>query len=179
MMKSMQNKLIPYDQTQYPFEILTQLTPTEESIFISYSLSGDIAQIDLEDGTPKRERIIGLWQKTCFELFIKNNKDQYIEFNFSPVFEWNCFFFNKKGDPLCEFPLMKEVKFDILRSAEVFKVIVEIDRKSFPENFFDGEMLAGITTVIKEKSAKVSYWALSHNDTRPNFHHFESFKCKF
>lgn len=176
---SIENNLIPYDKAQYPFEIKTLLTPTEDSIFISYSLSGDIAAIDLEDGTPKRNRIIGLWQKTCFELFIKNNKDQYIEFNFSPVFEWNCFFFNKKGDALCEYEAIKEVKFDILRSLDVFKLIVEIDRKNFPENFFDGEMLAGITTVIKDKNSKVSYWALSHNDTRPNFHHFDSFKCKF
>lgn len=176
---SIENNLIPYDKNQYPFELTTLLTPTKESIFISYSLKGDIATIDLEDGTPKRNRVIGLWQKTCFELFIKNNKDQYIEFNFSPVFEWNCFFFNKKGDALSEYKPMDEVKFDILRSLNVFTLIVEIDRENFPENFFDGEMLAGITTVIKDKDAKVSYWALSHNDNRPNFHHFDSFKCKF
>ena len=57
----------------------------------------------------------------------------------------------------------------------------EIKKEFFPKGFFDelSELSVGITSVIKEKSGSLSYWALNHSDTRPNFHHFDSFKYKF
>lgn len=172
--------LVPFDTTSAPnITIETELNTTHESVFISYKVQGDLASIDLGPGVPNHARVIKLWEKSCFELFIKNSKDNYIEFNFSPEFEWNCFYFEKKGDALAEYARMNCLKTDILLSLEVFHLIVEIDKSKFPEGFFAGDLSAGITSVIKEKSGKMSYWALSHNDTRPNFHHFDSFKYKF
>lgn len=175
------NSLIPYTLEDAPkINLETQLTVTDESFFISYKLTGDIDKIDLGDGHPKRERLIGLWNKTCFELFIKNEKNQYIEFNFSPTFEWNSFFFNKKGDDLKEYQEISSLKTDILLSYDVFLLVVEIKKQTLPQEFLtENKMSAGITSVIKTKESSLSYWALSHEDTRPNFHHFDSFKCKF
>lgn len=170
--------LIPYHRESAPkINLDCELSTTSQSIFISYKLTGEIDKIEL-GRIPRHERVIKLWEKTCFELFIKNERNEYMEFNFSPVFEWNAFFFPKKGDPLTEWQKIKSVKTDILDSLEVFKVIVEISKADFPENFFEGPT-AGITSVIKEKNGNLSYWALSHEDQRPNFHHFDSFKYKF
>lgn len=171
--------LIPYEKTSSPLiNIECELISRDDAFFVSYKLTGDLKSIDL--GTePHHARIIKLWEKTCFELFIKNKKDQYMEFNFSPVFEWNAFFFDKKGDALQEFEKMASVKMDILHSMEVFKVIVEIKKSQFPEDFFTEGMSAGLTTVLKERAGRLSYWALSHEDQRPNFHDFKSFKYKF
>ena len=173
--------LIPYDNTSHPSVSLeTEMNVTTDSVFISYKVTGDLASVDLGTGSPKHARVIKLWEKTCFELFIKDSKGSYIEFNFSPEFEWNAFYFSKKGDPLTEYARVDSVKMDILLSLEVFHLIVEVDKKKFPDGFFtSGELSAGITSVIKEKSGRISYWALSHEDTRPNFHHFDSFKYKF
>ena len=172
--------LIPYDLTSPPhITIETELNTTESSIFISYKVSGELSTIDLGKGEPNHARVMKLWEKSCFELFIKTKEDSYIEFNFSPEFEWNCFYFSKKGSPLVEYARMDFLKFDILLSLDVFHLIVEIDKKKFPEGFFQGPLAAGITSVIKEKNGRISYWALSHEDTRPNFHHFDSFKYKF
>ena len=172
--------LIPYEKTLAPgITIDCELNSTAESLFISYKLQGSLPEIDLGVGHPKHARVIKLWEKSCFELFIKTEKNQYMEFNFSPDFEWNAFYFEKKGDPLKEFEKMNSVKMDILLSLEVFHLIVEIDKKKFPEGFFQGELTAGVTSVIKNKKGGLSYWALSHADTRPNFHHFDSFKYKF
>ncbi len=171
--------LIPYEKTKAPsVTIETELISREDAFFVSYKLTGDIKSIDL-GGDPVHARKIKLWEKTCFELFIKNKNDQYMEFNFSPVFEWNAFFFNKKGDALKEFEKVSAVKIDILHSMEVFKVIVEIKKKDFPDDFFTLDMSAGLTTVLKERNGRLSYWALSHEDQRPNFHDFRSFRYKF
>lgn len=174
--------LIPFDHLKAPkIHIESELNTTENSLYISYKLTGDLKGLDLGDGHPNHARVIKLWEKSCFELFIKNSKDSYIEFNFSPVFEWNAFYFVKKGDPLTEYARVDGVKTDILLSLDVFHLIVEIDKKKFPEGFFGNSesLSAGITSVIKTKEGALSYWALDHKDTRPNFHHFDSFKYKF
>lgn len=168
--------LVPFENSQAPaISIATELNTTSDSIYISYKLSGALNSIDMGEGNPKHARVLKLWEKTCFELFMKDEKNSYIEFNFSPDFEWNCFYFEKKGDALAEYKRMELVKFDILFSNEVVNVIVELQKKMFPDHFFDGKLCVGITSVLKEKSGALSYWALSHHDIRPNFHDFKSF----
>lgn len=170
--------LIPFDAEKSPaVKLETQLNSQEDAFFVSYKLTGALTSLEL-GAEPVHERKIKLWEKTCFELFIKNQSGQYMEFNFSPVFEWNAFFFNQKGDALKEWEKIKQVKIDILHSLEVFQLIAEIKKADFPEGFFN-HCEAGLTTVLKEKDGRLSYWALSHEDKRPNFHHFDSFKYKF
>ncbi|NOT77866.1 MAG: hypothetical protein HOP07_02545 [Bacteriovoracaceae bacterium] len=172
--------LIPFDsRTQPDIMINCELTNTNETLFISYKMTGDLASINLGDGSSLHGRVIGLWNKTCFELFLKNKKDQYFEFNFSPTFEWNAFYFEKKGDPLTEYAAQDKIVINVLHSLENFTLIAEIDKRHMPKDFFTSEISVGITSVIKDKKDSMSYWALSHADQKPNFHHFESFKCKF
>lgn len=172
--------LIPYKNENAPtITINSELNITDEFIYISYKVQGNLPVLDLGTGTPKHSRVIKLWEKSCFELFLKNSKDSYMEFNFSPDFEWNAFYFEKKGDALCEYAPMDKVEFDILLSLDVFHLIVKIDKKKFPEGFFkealEEALSVGITSVIKTKAQDLSYWALSHHDTKPNFHDFRSF----
>ncbi|MFA6238695.1 MAG: hypothetical protein WC635_15275 [Bacteriovorax sp.] len=174
--------LIPFDPATAPkIRIETELNQNSDSLFISYRIRAGFDLIDCGSGTPKKERITGLWEKTCFELFVKNESGQYVEFNFSPNFEWNCFYFNKKGDALSEWSKMRAPATDILFSEDHFLHFSVIKKDLFPDGFFDSEhsLSVGITAVIKEKTGALSYWALSHADSRPNFHHFDSFKYKF
>ncbi|MBC7712702.1 MAG: hypothetical protein H7177_05160 [Rhizobacter sp.] len=172
--------LTPFDLTTAPdIRIDSELNTTSDAVFISFKLTGALSRVDLGKGIPQHSRVMNLWEKTCFELFIKNSEDHYLEFNFSPDFEWNCFHFEKKKSPPVPYKKMEMVIFDILFSNEVVHVIVELKKIMFPENFFATSMSAGITSVIKEKTGELSYWALSHKDTKPNFHQFESFKYKF
>lgn len=172
--------LIPFDQQTAPrLELMSEFNQNEESFFISYRIREGIGQVDLGNGTPIKERILKLWEKTCFELFIKNEKEEYIEFNFSPVFEWNCFYFKKKGDPLTEYGPMQRPAIEVLLSKDHFLIFIEIKKEFFPPAFLNGAMSAGISAVIKDKTKSLSYWALTHCDSRPNFHHFDSFIYKF
>ena len=174
--------LIPFDlERAPPISIETELHHNDESLFISYRIRSGLHLIDFGKGTPKKERVVGLWEKTCFELFIKNQLGQYIEFNFSPTFEWNCFYFDKKDDALSEWIKMTRPETDILLSIDHFLQFIVIKKCLFPVGFFDGsnQLHAGVTAVIKDKNKIMSYWALSHLDSRPNFHHHDSFKYKF
>ncbi len=170
--------LVPFSEAKAPaITITTQLNDLGDALFVSYKVTGVLALLDLGDA-PKHMRVMKLWERTCFELFIKNSRDQYLEFNFSPVFEWNAFYFEKKGDQLKEWQGVQSVKIDILHSLEVFQLIAEIKKSDLPKDFFH-QTEAAITSVIKEKSGDLSYWAITHEDVRPNFHHFDSFKYKF
>ena len=174
--------LVPFDQSNSPdTSIDVEINQNNDSLFLSYRIKENVAQLDLGNGTPNKTRLIKLWEKTCFEFFIKNKLGNYIEFNFSPTFEWNCFYFEKKGDPLKEWEKMNYPIMDVLLSIDHFLLIIEIKKSYFPAGFFeiDSELECSLTSVIKEKSERLSYWALHHADTRPNFHHFDSFKYKF
>ena len=174
--------LIPFDLLSAPnITIETELNFNEESVYISYRIRRNLALINLGNSTPNKARLVKLWEKTCFELFIKNKDNQYMEFNFAPNFEWNCFYFNQAGAPLLEWEQMQTPVIDILLSSEHFFMFVDIKKEFFPKGFFneESELSAGITSVIKDNTGSISYWALSHADPRPNFHHFDSFKYKF
>jgi hypothetical protein len=170
--------LIPYDLKTAPqcvFQI--ELNQNAECLFISYGLKENLETLDFGSPTPHKERVMKLWEKTCFEIFVKNEKDSYVEFNFSANFEWNCFYFQKKGDALKEWERMNRPATDILLSMDQYFLVAEIRKELFPPGFFDGahELSVGISGVLKEKSGGLSYWALSHHDSRPNFHDFRSF----
>lgn len=174
--------LVPFDPITSPkTSIEVEINHNNESLFVSYRIKKGVSLIDFGDSTPNKSRLLKLWEKSCFEFFIKNKNGQYIEFNFSPNFEWNCFYFDKKGDPLKEWVLMQRPETDILLSADHFFLFVKIKKEFFPKGFFDNnsELLASFTSVLKDKSKNLSYWAIKHADTRPNFHHFDSFICKF
>lgn len=174
--------LIPFDLASAPeILILAELNMNSESLYISYRIRKNASLLDLGNGTPNKNRGSKLWEKTCFELFIKNKDNQYMEFNFAPNFEWNCFYFNQAGAPLLEWEQMQTPVIDILLSSEHFFMFVDLKKKYFPSGFFniESELSVGISSVIKDKSGSLSYWALSHADIRPNFHHFDSFKYKF
>ncbi len=164
---------------QNDFSFHTEINQTNSSIFLSFTIKGKLSSLDLDDPHPKKERKIKLWEKTCFELFIKNARDEYLEFNFSPRFEWNCFYFQKKGDPLLEFLKMPSPAVDILYSFDKFFLVAEIKKEFFPDNFITNDMSGGISSVLKMKNKEMTYWALTHKDQKPNFHHFDSFIYKF
>lgn len=157
----------------------SEINQNDQAYFISFLLEGNIEEINLDIPAPLKERTLKLWEKTCFELFIKNNRDEYLEFNFSPRFEWNCFYFQKQGDVLQEWAKMERPKTDILLSLEKFFIVSEIKKEFFPVNFITNNMSVGISSVLKMKNEEMTYWALSHEDSKPNFHHFDSFKYKF
>lgn len=181
-LRNMENfTLTPFNNDQkFEFQILANCKNTHDSIYVSYRITGNLNNIDLGETTSMHSRKLKLWEKTCFEFFIKNQNGQYYEFNFSPKFDWNIFYFDKLGDSLAELNTPLKPEIDILDGNNQFMLIAKIPKNIFSKNFIENlsSLKFGISTVIKENE-KLSYWAIVHKDSRPNFHHFDSFIGKF
>ena len=59
---------------------------------LTYEILGNTQAIVFPDRA-RSGRGAKLWEETCFEFFIRNIDDEYIEFNFSPSGQWACFYF--------------------------------------------------------------------------------------
>lgn len=173
--------LIPFQKNQLKIDLVCTTTLSEDSFYIGYQLTQDLASIDMGVYTPHKSRCLNLWEKTCFELFLKNTNGHYIEFNFSPNFEWNAFYFEKLRGPLKELEMAQVPVLDILNSSDKFSLVAKIPLSSLPVEFQNNiaNCDLGITTVIKDRKGEISYWALTHKDSKPNFHHYDSFIGKF
>lgn len=172
--------LIPFSKNQFPFELTSEVHSNQSSYFISYNLEGAINQIDFGTYSPDKKRKLKLWENTCFEFFLCHEDGHYLEFNFAPNFAWNAFTFKIIRGPLLELDIINNISMDILNSSEKFFLMATIDKSQLPEKFRDETKLKyGITTVLKLKNKDTEYWALTHQDQRPNFHMYESFIGKF
>ena len=113
------------------------------------------------------ERTDGLWQRTCFELFVRPaGGEGYFEFNFSPSRQWAAYAFAGYREGMAELALKAPV---IERTADGVRVAVDLG--GLP----DGPWQVGITAVIAEADGAKSFWALAHPGEKPDFHHVGGF----
>jgi hypothetical protein len=176
--------LLPFEKdliSKYTTQVSGSANLTANELYISFEVTGDLSWIDFGNYTPEKYRRLNLFEKTCFEFFLKIPNGQYLEFNFSPNFSWNIFSFYQLRGPLLELPMEKDIDLDILNSSDKFFLVAKISKDILPMEYLNNLKLAqfGITMVIKSRLGTISYWAIDHKDSRPNFHHYDSFIGKF
>jgi hypothetical protein len=118
-----------------------------------------------------RKRKDGLWQMTCFELFLASREmggEGYRELNFSPSEAWAAYGFRSYRDGMTELALDPAPACS-WRGGRSGMAIFDV---SVPTNCLLGHSWHyGISAVIEEKSGAKSYWALHHsNPDKPDFH---------
>ena len=106
-----------------------------------------------------------LWKTTCFELFLYDGEGRYRELNFSPSGQWAIYGFagyrQPRGDVvLRDYP---EIKHDMGESVFVQTVFIDAA-------ILLGAERAALAAVIEEAGGRPSYWALTHNGLKPDFH---------
>lgn len=114
-----------------------------------------------------RGRADGLWQTTCFELFVRNGAGPgYAEFNLSPSERWNAYRFTGYREGQEELALLQEPTCTIRvgSSFAIFDAVIP----STP--VFDGQPAVALSAVIEEEGGVLSYWALAHPSAQPDFH---------
>lgn len=173
------NKLIAFDpQFLQKFSISADLKiQSANTLQLHFELSDPLNEIDLEShninevGT-QLNRENDLWKSTCFELFLNPvGEKKYFEFNFSLKPAWNNYVFDEYRKPqpvkLCsEFEIQKmswqnkNLKIDILNLSVFQKFNVSL------------------SAVIKNKKNQVSYFALVHAESKPDFHSLKSFQLQ-
>ncbi len=144
---------------------------------VAFELIGDLENVLISKPVDLPARVIGLWESTCFEMFIKNNeKEEYLEFNCSSANNWNIFYFPKERAALKEFTSITNLASSSVLKQDKLTVSFWIDLKKLPIDFWiEGQMSLGLTSVIESTSGELSYWALNHIDSKPNFHNPKSF----
>lgn len=188
------------DSELQEIQLQADIQINDEFLYLSYRLENYFPLVNLGNvnSSSQKKREMKLWENTCFEAMIKipnlpNREDSpYLEFNFSPHFAWNVFSFpGKRPEPVVNLPSeykgikAAHLEIEILQSLPVFMVMISIKKVGLPKWLLDTPPhlweigLSAVLLTNAEKDLKTSYWAYHHADHRPNFHHFNSFKCRF
>ena len=139
-------------------------------LMVEYSVRSASALV-LPPPSPPR-RADGLWNTTCFELFLKpEGGEAYFEYNFSPSCAWAAYSFEGYRKRMDEVPM--EIEPDIWQSPpeEHFFLSAEFE---MPRPVL-GSARMGLSAVIEEADGTKSYWALAHPPGEPDFHHPDCF----
>lgn len=170
--------LIPFQAACAPslqIEIYLELAGSQ--LILEYKITGKVDFILF----PKKRlstRVIGLWESTCFELFIKNpHGNNYMEFNFSPEGLWNCFYFARPKDSPLPYENFPKPKTELIQKDGEAVFCAALDLKYLPKDLRTNlsELFIATPCVLEDRSGNLSYWAYSHQNEFPNFHNFATF----
>ncbi len=140
-------------------------------------IKGDVTGLLLEKEKTTPQRQIGLWEKLCFELFIKNkNSPTYIEFNFGTQKDWNAFLFHKLRGPLEELKTNLAPICSLSIQKKSFSFSSKIPLNLFPNRFFQvNNMLLGPSVILKDHQEKTFHYGTHHPHNKLDFHRYDCF----
>ena len=116
-----------------------------------------------------------LWQHTCFEAFVAAGAPAYHEFNFSPSREWAVYAFESYRVPAPRDVPALEPAVTVRRTAETLELEARIDLGGLSTAHACATLKIGLSAVIEDSDGALSYWALAHAASRPDFHDARAF----
>ncbi|MCU0532495.1 MAG: DOMON-like domain-containing protein [Hydrococcus sp. Prado102] len=167
--------LQPFDSI-HPLDLKIDgsISRNENTLFVSYTLFGDLSKIVIPATVNLPIRKHELWEETCFEFFLGiKNLTRYWEFNLSPAGHWNIYRFDDYRQGMQEEMAMMSLPFSVQNQSEALLLILELDLDKFIS--VDTLLDVAITTVIKSQEGNISYWALTHTGSQADFHRRDSF----
>ncbi|MEM5518117.1 DOMON-like domain-containing protein [Henriciella sp. AS95] len=147
----------------------------QNRLHVAFELGGNMPSLHWPHLRPQAF-VDGLWQTTCFELFIgSDNSPAYLEFNFSPSQEWCAYRFEDYRSGRTEIRDIDVSRCELRRQSDAAFLTVAF---TLPASMsLDPEHARlGLTAVIESRSGQISYWALAHPSERPDFHHKDGFQ---
>lgn len=146
---------------------------TEEGgLCLRYQVKGMINDLAIPaPGEPVRAD--GLWQTTCFELFLrKEGRPAYAEFNFSPSSKWSAYEFEDYRDGITGLQIFAAPDIRFGAGESHFALETEIQ---LPDRWRTFPIMVGFSAIIEDRTGAKSYWALAHPPGKPDFHHKDCF----
>ncbi|WP_413803265.1 DOMON-like domain-containing protein [Streptomyces iranensis] len=139
-----------------------------------YVLDADLTRLRIPDSRPSRH-VDGLWKHTCFEMFVRKSSDTtaYCELNASPSTEWALYTFDGYHENMTPADPAHLPQIRVTREPNRLEVEIRADLRGLPQM---GEM--ALAAVIEDDNGTLSYWALKHAASKPDFHHPGSFVLK-
>jgi hypothetical protein len=149
-----------------------------KNLHLAYHLQADMQYLRIpETQTPAMTD--GLWEHTCFELFIGTEGDSaYQEFNFSPSGQWaNYLFSDYRQRRTWQSDHVYWIDVEHSDTDLQMNIIIPYSELALLDT--SKTMQIGITAVLETTNGELSYWALHHPTKAPNFHHRGGFIYSF
>ncbi|MBN19966.1 MAG: hypothetical protein CL678_01675 [Bdellovibrionaceae bacterium] len=151
----MKISLLPFEQS--PFNVQIEISQDQHTE-IRFKVCGPVSELENWEVPFDLSREDRIWESTCFEVFLtEKDSTRYQEVNLSRTGAWNLYSFDstrvgmKPSDPFFEFEAISDGVRLLLPHGVCLEKI-------------------GISTILKEKSGKIHYFALCHIGDRPDFH---------
>ena len=142
---------------------------------LTYTVRGDIGRVRVPE-TCVSARADGLWQRTCFEAFVRGLQSaSYWEFNLSPSLLWAAYRFDKYRQGMAAESAVADPSIKVQWNDSELRLSATLDRSGISALAACEHWRAGLSAIIEDKSGDKSYWALAHPPGKPDFHHAESF----
>ena len=159
---------------QTGIRITGSLGRRDNVLYVRYDLRGLTGEIAIPSPAAMPARRDGLWEETCFELFVCPEKsDRYWEFNFSPAGHWNVYCFDTYRQGMHEEQAFASLPFSVQRHPDALHLSAEVELEKIIAR--DQNLKAGISAVIRCAAGDCTYWSLTHPGTRPDFHRKDGF----
>lgn len=139
------------------------------SLRLRYTLCGDMQRLRIP--APQAPMSVdGLWQHSCFEAFIAvAGESAYREFNFAPSGQWAAYAFSdyRQCSP---WTAGGSPSINVTRMQDSLLLEAELVASDFPANPEGKPLQIAFTAVLEANDGSLSYWALHHPATKPDFH---------
>jgi hypothetical protein len=132
-------------------------------LYVDVNIDGDLGDLSFMGAESSlREKKEGLWNHTCFEIFVKDSSStRYLEWNFAPSGDWWCMMFS-------DYRQRMEVDSKLSPQSLHWKRSEGLTG-SFVIPFVFDNIKIGICCVVETEKEK-TYWALKHSKNKPDFH---------
>ncbi len=163
-----------------PVSIHANIKVEDAQLIATYQVKDKLNQIIWPETLNKPERRNALWKTTCMELFLAiAEQPGYWEFNFSPNGHWNAYHFHDYRQRMQTELQIKHIPIVFNRQQNNETIITAtIDISKLPIPRKQTSCIASLTTVLMLIDGNFEYHALSHANTKPDFHNRNSFTLK-
>lgn len=112
-------------------------------------------------------RADGLWQQTCFEIFLRSPGDPgYVELNLSPSERWAAYDFAGYRAGMADREMPRDPDCTARRGGQILIFDASIPMATLPPLPWQ----IGLSAVIVEEDGNKSLWALRHGGGQADFH---------
>ncbi len=146
-------------------------------LVIRYALRGRLAELVIPGPAELPARRHGLWEGTCFELFLGvKDSPGYWEFNLSPAGHWNVYRFEGYRLGMAEETAFASLDCSVRRRPDRLEVALELEIGRITAA--DQPLAVAVAAVIEFRDRGLTYWALTHPGAQADFHRRDSFQLE-
>ena len=165
------------DASPAPLTLTGQVLRRGAELQISWRLAGALEGVCLPAPAPVPQRRDGLWQTTCLEFFLASpGADAYWEVNLSPAGHWNVYCLSGYRQGMAPETALQALPCRVTRTPGVLQLDLTCNLTALLPG--GGPLELAITAVLEQAGGALSYWALAHPGSAPDFHRRDGFQLR-